>query len=84
MGIESLIAIVIVGTIAGWLAGLIVRGGGMGFLTNMAVGVVGAFIASLVLPGLGLSIGGGILAAVLHATFGAVLLLILLRLVRRA
>ncbi len=83
MALESLIAILIVGAVAGWLAGLIVRGGGMGFLTNMVVGVLGAFIAAMVLPAIGFSVGGGILASILHATFGAVILLVLLRLVKR-
>lgn len=83
MALESLIAILIVGAVAGWLAGLIVRGGGMGLLTNIVVGVLGAFVAAWVLPAVGFSVGGGILASIIHATFGAVILLVLLRLVKR-
>lgn len=84
MDLGSLIAILFVGAIAGWLAGLIVHGGGMGVLTNVVVGVLGAFIASIVLPTIGFTVGGGLLASILHATIGAVILLVLLRLVRRA
>lgn len=84
MGFESIIAVLLVGMIAGWLAGKLVRGGGFGLLGNVVVGVLGAFVASLVLPALGLSIGGGWLASILHATFGAVILLVLIGLLRRA
>jgi uncharacterized membrane protein YeaQ/YmgE (transglycosylase-associated protein family) len=82
MGIESLLVFLIVGAIAGWLAGLIVKGYGFGILGNMVVGIVGAFIAGLIFPALGFALGGGVLAAIVHATLGAVILLVLIRLVR--
>jgi uncharacterized membrane protein YeaQ/YmgE (transglycosylase-associated protein family) len=82
LGIESIIVILIVGAIAGWLAGVIVKGYGFGLLGNIVVGIVGALIAGFVLPRLGLGAGGGFLWAILHATIGAVILLILLRIVR--
>src|SRR5690606_29542432 len=82
MGIESILIMLIVGAIAGWLAGLIVKGFGFGLLGNIVVGIVGAFIAGLVLPAIGLSIGGGILSAIIHATIGAVILLFLIKLIR--
>jgi len=84
LGIESLLVFLVVGAIAGWLAGLIVKGGGFGILGNIVVGIVGAFIAGLVFPTLGFALGGGILAAILHATIGAVILLVVIRLVKRA
>jgi uncharacterized membrane protein YeaQ/YmgE (transglycosylase-associated protein family) len=84
MGIESLLVFIIVGAIAGWLAGLIVKGFGFGLLGNIVVGIVGAFIAGLILPRIGISIGGGILAAIIHATLGAVILLVLIRLIKKA
>ena len=84
MGIESLIVFIIVGAIAGWLAGLIVKGFGFGLLGNIVVGIVGAFIAGLLFPAIGISIGGGILAAIIHSTIGAVILLVLIRLVKQA
>ena len=61
MGIDSLIVMLIVGAIAGWLAGKIMAGGGFGLLVNMVLGIVGAFVAGLILPALGFSVGGGVL-----------------------
>jgi uncharacterized membrane protein YeaQ/YmgE (transglycosylase-associated protein family) len=82
LGIQSILVFLIVGAIAGWLAGVIVKGFGFGLLGNIVVGVVGAFIAGWLLPQLGFGVGGGILWAIIHATIGAVILLILLRIVR--
>lgn len=84
MGIESLIVFLLIGAIAGWLAGLIVKGYGFGLLGNIVVGIVGAFLAGLLLPKIGVSIGAGIAGAIIHATIGAVILLVLLGVVRRA
>ena len=84
MGAESLIIFLIIGAIAGWLAGLIVKGYGFGLLGNIVVGIVGAFIAGLIFPRLGISFGSGILDSIIWATLGAVILLFLLRLVRSA
>ncbi|MGB3539085.1 MAG: GlsB/YeaQ/YmgE family stress response membrane protein [Mesorhizobium sp.] len=84
MGIESLIIFLIIGAIAGWLAGLIVQGFGFGLIGNIIVGIVGALIAGWLLPRIGLAFGGGILAAIIHAVIGAVILLLIIRLVKRA
>lgn len=84
MGIESLLVFLIVGAIAGWLAGQLVKGYGFGLLGNIVVGIVGAFIAGWLFPAIGISIGSGIIAAIIHATIGAVILLVLIRLVKQA
>ena len=84
MGIESLIVFIVVGAIAGWLAGQLVKGYGFGLIGNIVVGIVGAFIAGWLFPAIGISIGSGIIAAIIHATIGAVILLVLLRLVKQA
>ena len=84
MGIESLVIFLIVGAIAGWLAGLLVKGYGLGLIGNIVVGIIGAFIAGWLFPALGVSLGSGFIAAVLHATIGAVILLVLLRVIKRA
>ncbi|MDQ2632437.1 MAG: GlsB/YeaQ/YmgE family stress response membrane protein [Pseudomonadota bacterium] len=84
MGIESLIVFLIVGAIAGWLAGLVVKGFGFGLLGNIVVGIVGAFIAGWLFPALGISLGTGIIAAIIHAAIGAIILLLIIRLVKRA
>jgi uncharacterized membrane protein YeaQ/YmgE (transglycosylase-associated protein family) len=84
MGIESLLIFIIIGAIAGGLAGLIVSGFGFGLIGNIIVGIVGAFIAGWLFPRIGFAIGGGILASIIHATIGAIILLLLIRLVKRA
>jgi len=84
MGIESLLVFIIIGAIAGWLAGLIVKGYGFGLIGNIVVGIVGAFIAGWLFPAIGLTLGGGVLASIIHATIGAVILLVLLKLVKQA
>lgn len=84
MGINSILVILIVGAIAGWLAGKIMRGSGFGLLGNIVVGIVGAFVAGLVFPVIGLGFGGGVLASIIHATVGAVIVLFLIRLAKRA
>jgi len=83
MGIESILIFLLVGAIAGWLAGLIVRGGGFGLIGDIVVGIVGAFVAGWLLPRLGIAIGGGIVGAIINATIGAVILLLIIGLIRR-
>lgn len=83
MGLGSLIVLLIVGAVAGWLASNIVKGRGQGFVANVVVGILGAFIAALILPRIGFGFGGGLLAQILQATIGAVILLVALRLIRR-
>ncbi|MDP3898100.1 MAG: GlsB/YeaQ/YmgE family stress response membrane protein [Mesorhizobium sp.] len=84
MGIESLVVFIIVGAIAGWLAGLIVKGYGFGLLGNIVVGIVGAFVAGLLFPYIGISLSSGIAGAIIHSTIGAVILLVLVRLIKQA
>ncbi|MFC3181332.1 GlsB/YeaQ/YmgE family stress response membrane protein [Cypionkella sinensis] len=84
MGIESLLIFLLIGAIAGWLAGQIVSGYGFGLLGNIVIGIVGAFIAGLLFPRIGFVLDGGILASIVHATIGAVILLFLIKLVKRA
>lgn len=71
-----------VGIAAGWLAGQIVWGMGLGLLGDLVVGVAGAFLASWIFPQLGIHPGSGILSEVLEAAIGAILLLVIVRLVR--
>lgn len=84
MQFDSLIVLIIVGALAGWISGKIMQGRGFGVLGNIIVGVVGAFMAGLIFPALGFSVGGGFFASVIHATIGSVILLFLIGLVRRA
>jgi len=82
MSSESLLIILLVGLFAGWLAGQIVQGTGFGIVGDLLIGIVGAFIGSWVLPRLGIHLGSGIVAAIVNATVGALILLLLIRLVR--
>jgi uncharacterized membrane protein YeaQ/YmgE (transglycosylase-associated protein family) len=79
---ESLLVILIVGLIAGWLAGQLVRGSGFGIIGDIVIGVLGAFIGDWLFPRIGVHLGTGIIAAIINATLGAVILLLLVRLVR--
>jgi uncharacterized membrane protein YeaQ/YmgE (transglycosylase-associated protein family) len=82
--VESFIIWIIVGAIAGWLAGMVVKGGGFGLIGDIVVGIVGAVIAGWLLPQLGIVIGSGFVAAVIDAFIGAVILLVIIKLVKRA
>jgi uncharacterized membrane protein YeaQ/YmgE (transglycosylase-associated protein family) len=84
MALEAVVIILIIGAVAGWLAGLIVRGMGFGLIGNIIVGIVGAFIAGWLLPRIGIVIGGGMIAAIVNATIGAVVLLVIVGLFKRA
>ena len=81
---ESILAWIIIGALAGWIAGLVVQGGGFGLIGDIVVGIIGAFIAGLLFPRLGISLGTGMLRAILDAAIGAIVLLLIIRLVRRA
>jgi uncharacterized membrane protein YeaQ/YmgE (transglycosylase-associated protein family) len=78
MSNESLLVILLVGLVAGWLAGKIVRGTGFGLIGDLIIGIVGAFIGDWFLPQIGIEI----LGAIINATIGAVLLLVVIRLIR--
>jgi uncharacterized membrane protein YeaQ/YmgE (transglycosylase-associated protein family) len=80
---QSIVVWLIVGAIAGWLAGMVVQGGGFGLIGDIVVGIIGAVIAGWLLPYLGIHIGTGMVAAVIDAFIGAVILLIILRLIKQ-
>jgi uncharacterized membrane protein YeaQ/YmgE (transglycosylase-associated protein family) len=84
MPIEAILIILLIGAIAGWLAGKIVQGVGFGLIGNIVVGIVGAFIASWILPRIGIVIGSGFFREIISATIGAVILLVIIGLIRRA
>lgn len=79
---ESILVILLVGLVAGWLASRIVEGTGFGLIGHLVIGIIGAFIGSWLLPRLGFRLGTGILGAIFDATIGAVVLLVILRLIR--
>ena len=85
MDIRAVVVTLIIGAIAGWLAGVIVEGGGFGLLVNVLLGIAGAFIAAMLFPrlGLGLTLGGGVVGAIVTSALGAVVLLLIVNLVQR-
>jgi len=84
MDIVGLIVALIIGAIAGWLAGVIVQGAGFGLLWNIIIGIAGAFIAGALFPrlGLGLTLGGGVVGAIVTAALGAIVLLLIVNLLK--
>src|SRR5579872_5583191 len=77
---QSLLVIILVGIVAGYLAGRVMRGGGFGLIGDLIVGLIGAFIGDWLLPQLGMHLGGGIVALIVNAFIGAIVLLLILRL----
>jgi uncharacterized membrane protein YeaQ/YmgE (transglycosylase-associated protein family) len=77
---QSLLVIILVGIIAGWLAGRVMAGGGFGLIGDLVVGLIGAFIGDWLLPRIGIHLGTGVVAAIVNAFIGAVVLLLILRL----
>lgn len=78
----NVIWFLIVGVIAGWLAGLLVKGGGFGLIGDLVVGILGALIGGLLFGGS--LLGGGLLGSIVVATLGAVILLVVLRVIKKA
>ena len=85
MDIMAVIVTLLIGAVAGWLAGVVVEGGGFGLLGNILVGIAGAFIAALLFPrlGLGLTLGGGLVGAIVTSALGAIVLLLIVNLLQR-
>ena len=79
----NVLLFLLIGALAGWLAGVIVKGGGFGLVGDLVVGIVGALLGGLLFSGLGSAVGGGLVGSLAVATLGAVLLLLVLRLIKR-
>ena len=80
----NLLWFLVVGVVAGWLAGVLVKGGGFGLVGDLVVGVIGAILGGFLFSTFGASMGGGLIGSIVVATIGAVVLLFVLRLVKRA
>ena len=81
--VEGIILWLIIGAVAGWLAGKIVEGAGFGLIVDIIVGIVGALIGGWLAGVLGIDIGGGLISSIVVAVVGAVILLLVLRLIKR-
>ncbi len=80
----DLLVFLLVGAIAGWLAGLVVRGFGFGLIGNIVVGIIGALVAGYLFPRLGIGLPAGMIGEILSAVVGAVIVLVIIGLIRRA
>jgi len=80
---EGVLVWLIVGGIAGWLAGLIVKGGGQGIIVNIIVGIVGAVIGGWLFGQLGVAVGTGLVNSIVTAVVGAVVLLLIIGFIRK-
>ena len=76
--------LILVGLIAGWLAGVLVKGGGFGVLGDIVVGILGALVGGFLFGALGLSASGGFPGSIFVATVGAIVLIVLLRIIKKA
>jgi uncharacterized membrane protein YeaQ/YmgE (transglycosylase-associated protein family) len=83
MTLTALIWFLLIGLIAGWLAGLVMRGGGYGIIGDMIVGVIGALVGGWLFGLLGIA-AGGLIGAIITAFVGAVILILILRAIKRA
>jgi uncharacterized membrane protein YeaQ/YmgE (transglycosylase-associated protein family) len=75
---------ILIGLVAGWLAGQFMKGGGFGVIGDIVVGVIGALLGGFLFRSFGVSLGGGLLGAIIVATIGAIVLIYILRLIKRA
>ena len=79
-----MLSMIIVGLIAGWLAGVVMKGGGYGIIGDIVVGIVGAVIGGKLFEALGLVSSGGFISSIIVATIGAVVLIAIIRFIKRA
>ena len=84
MDTHGIIVWLIIGAIAGWLAGTLLKGGGFGLIGDIIVGIIGAFVGGWLAGVLGISTGGGLIASIITATIGAIILILILRMLKRA
>jgi uncharacterized membrane protein YeaQ/YmgE (transglycosylase-associated protein family) len=83
MELQTLLIILAIGAVAGWLAGVIMKGGGYGLLGDIVIGIIGAFIGGFLFGLLGIS-AGGLVGQIITATVGAIVLIFVLRMFKKA
>jgi uncharacterized membrane protein YeaQ/YmgE (transglycosylase-associated protein family) len=79
----GLAIMIVVGAVVGWLASLIVKGSGSGFWWDVLIGIGGSILAGYLLPAIGVNFGSGVIGALVPAVIGAIILLLIVRLIRR-
>ena len=83
MDITSLLIFLAIGAVSGWLAGVLMKGGGYGLIGDIVVGIVGAVVGGYLFGLLGISAGGGLIGSIITAVIGAMVLIALIRLIKR-
>ena len=83
MTLIGLIIFLLIGAVAGWLAGVIMKGGGFGLVGNIVVGIIGSLIGGWLFGLLGIG-AGGLVGSIIAAVVGAIILLAIIRLIKRA
>ncbi len=84
MDVTGLIIFLVIGAVAGWLAGTLMKGGGFGLIGNIVVGIIGAVVGGYVFGLLGISMGGDLIGSIITATAGAAILLFIVKLIKKA
>lgn len=79
----GLILFLVIGAVAGWIAGTLMKGGGFGVVGNLIVGIIGAFLGGMIFSWLGIA-AGGLLGSLVTATIGAIVLLFVVGLLKKA
>jgi uncharacterized membrane protein YeaQ/YmgE (transglycosylase-associated protein family) len=82
MELGALIVFLLIGAVAGWLAGLVMKGGGFGLLGNMVIGIIGAFVGGFLFGLLGIT-AGGLIGSIITATIGAIVLLFVIGVLKK-
>ncbi len=83
MDVNSIIIFLAIGAVAGWLAGMLMKGGGFGIIADIIIGIIGAVIGGFVFGLLGIS-ASGLIGSIVTATIGAILLLFIVRIIKKA
>lgn len=83
MEIGALLVFLLIGAVAGWLAGLVMKGGGFGLLGNMVIGIIGAFVGGFLFSLIGIT-AGGLIGLIITATIGAIVLLFVIGVLKKA
>ena len=84
MDAQGIIVWLVIGAIAGWLAGTLLRGGGFGLIGDIIVGIIGAVLGGWLAGVLGLHLASGLISAIITATVGAIVLILIVRVIKRA
>lgn len=84
MDLTGLLIFLLIGAVAGWLAGVVLKGGGFGLVGNIIAGIVGSFVGGWLFNQLGISIGSGLVSTIITAAIGAIVVMVIVGLLRRA